>query len=88
MIKKNYILITVMFIIILLYGLFYVANLRLEDSISSLRSEYNLVKIDNEVLSNRLLYYKSPARIEIIAKSKYKMIVPEDFYIIAIKNEE
>jgi hypothetical protein len=88
MIKKNYILIAVMFIIILLYGLFYVANLRLEDSISSLRSEYNLVKIDNEVLSNRLLYYKSPARIEIIAKSKYKMIVPEDFYIIAIKNEE
>jgi hypothetical protein len=88
MIKKNYILIAVIFIIILLYGLFYVANLRLEDSISSLRSEYNLVKIDNEVLSNRLLYYKSPARIEIIAKSKYKMIVPEDFYIIAIKNEE
>jgi hypothetical protein len=88
MIKKNYILIAVMFIIILLYGLFYVANLRLEDSISNLRSEYNLVKIDNEVLSNRLLYYKSPARIEIIAKSKYKMIVLEDFYIIAIKNEE
>jgi hypothetical protein len=88
MIKKNYILIAVMFIIILLYGLFYVANLRLEDSISNLRSEYNLVKIDNEVLSNRLLYYKSPARIEIIAKSKYKMIVLEDFYIITIKNEE
>ncbi len=88
MIKKNYILIAVIFIIILLYGLFYVANLRLEDSISNLRSEYNLVKIDNEVLSNRLLYYKLPARIEIIAKSKYKMIVPEDFYIIAIKNEE
>ena len=88
MIKKNYILIAVIFIIILLYGLFYVANLRLEDSISNLRSEYNLVKIDNEVLSNRLLYYKSPACIEIIAKSKYKMIIPEDFYIIAIKNEE
>jgi len=86
--KKNYILIAVIFIIILLYGLFYVANLRLEDSISNLRSEYNLVKIDNEVLSNRLLYYKSPAHIEVIAKSKYKMIVPEDFYIIAIKNEE
>jgi hypothetical protein len=88
MIKKNYILIAVIFIIILLYGLFYVANLRLEDSISNLRSEYNLVKIDNEALSNRLLYYKSSACVEIIAKSKYKMIVPEDFYIIAIKNEE
>ena len=86
--KKNYLLIAVLFIIILVYGLFYVANLRLEDSISNLRSECNLMKMDNELLNNSLLYYKNPERIENIAKSKYKMAFPKDFYIIAIKNEE
>jgi cell division protein FtsB len=86
--KKNYILIVIFLILILVYGLFYVANLRIEDKISNLKSEFNAVKLDNEVLNNSLLYYESPAHVESIAKSKYKMIVPRDFYIIGIKNEE
>jgi len=86
--KKNYILIIIFLILILAYGLFYVANLRIEDKISNLKSEFNAVKLDNEVLKNSLLYYESPARVESMAKSKYKMIVPKDFYIIGIKNEE
>ena len=86
--KKNYILIVIFLILILVYGLFYVANLRLEGRISNLRNEFNVAQTDNEALKNSLLYYESPARVESIAKSKYKMIVPKDFYITSIKDEE
>jgi cell division protein FtsB len=86
--KRNYVLIFMLFVIILSYGLFYVANLGLENKISNLRTEYNSIEVENEMLKNSLLYYESPARIENIAKSKYKMVTPNDFYIVEMKNEE
>jgi cell division protein FtsB len=86
--KKNLIVFIAIVGLLLLYGVIYLFTVRLQTKLSALNNEYDSLTLQNETLREQTFYYSSLDRIEEIARKKFGMSEPKNFYIVELNDEK